>query len=267
MDALRPSFMLLPDFAFLPDRDITLGRILPLARGTEQPNPRQPLTVAVPVVRDDVATQEWAPWAWDSDSSLSARGAVFADLSLVTGIGAGIDASNTRTNSLTVRCERVIQTSFRPTPAALAAVLADQTVSAILHKFSRRSVYVVTGLMVAHGADIEVKRGQGRVGGAHASADITQVGAPLKAGVEGEVSKSQNSMLHRIPKNDFILAYQLLRLRRRIGGSLDAREENTWALFNDDDDKESATDGSDKLMERVEIDLVTDEHEWGQDDA
>ena len=263
MDALQPSFMLLPDFSFLPDKDIRLGSILPMTRDTKRPNPRQPLTAALTLTADDISTQEFTPWKWDSDNSHSVGGGVFADLSIITGIGAGVEGSRSHTRGLAIECDSVVQTTSRPSKAAIAQAVSNPTVAAILKKLVRQSVYVVTGVMVAHGAKIEVRKGQSRTGGAHASADVTQVGVPVNAGVKGEVSSDQNSTLVQAPKEDFVLAYQLLRVRRKFDRSLDAVEENRWALFNDDDD-----DGSEnEFVEELNLDQVTVGFQWVDDDG
>lgn len=262
MDALQPSFMLPPDFSFLPDKDIRLGSILPMARDTKRPNPRQPLTAALTLTADDISTQEFTAWKWDSDSSRSIGGGVFADLSIITGIGAGVEGSRSYTRGLAIECDRVVQTTFRPSQTSIAKAVSDQTVAAILKKLVRPSVYIITGVMVAHGANIEVRKGHSRSGGAHASADVTQVGVPVNAGVKGDVSRDQNSTLVQAPKEDFVLAYQLLRVRRKFNRSLDAVEENRWALFSDDGDDEGEND----LVEELELNQVTMGFQWEDDD-
>jgi hypothetical protein len=211
---------------------------------------------------DDISTQEFTPWKWDSDNSRSIGGGVFADLSIITGVGAGVEGSRSHTRGLAIECERVVQATFRPSQTSIARAASDQTVAAILKKLVRPSVFIVTGVMVARGAKIEVKKGQSRTGGAHASADVTQVGVPVNAGVKGDVSREQNSTLVQAPKEDFVLAYQLLRVRRKFDRSLDAVEENRWALFNDDGDDE----GENELVEELDLDQVTEGFQWEDDD-
>jgi hypothetical protein len=213
---------------------------------------------------DDISTQEFAPWKWDSDNSRSVGGGVFADLSIITGIGAGVEGSRSHTRGLAIECDRVVQTTFRPSQTLIARAVPDQTVSAILKKLVRPSVFIVTGVMVAHGAKIEVKKGQSRSGGAHASADVTQVGVPVNAGVKGDVGSEQNFTLVQAPKEDFVLAYQLLRVRRKFDRSLDAVEENRWALFNDDGDDDD--EGENELVEELDLDQVTVGFQWEDDD-
>lgn len=264
MDALQPSFMLLPDFTFRPDKDIRLGSILPMTRDTKRPNPRQPLSAALILMADDVSTQEFAPWQWDSETSRSVGGGVFADLPIITGVGAGVENSRSHTSGLAVESDRVVQTSFRPSQTSIARAVSDETVAAILKKLTRPSVFLVTGLMVAHGARIELKKGHSRSSGAHVSADVTQMGVPVSAGVKGDVSKGENSTLVQALKEDFVLAYQLLRLRRKLNRSLDAVEENRWALFNDDDGDDGGEDG---LVEELDVDQVTMGLEWDEHDG
>ena len=65
---------------------------------------------------------------------------------------------------------------------------------------------------------------------------------------------------YQVPKSSFILAYQLLRIRRKLlDQSLDAVEENKWALFNDDEEEDTSTA---KIIDDLQIDHVTDETEW-----
>ena len=262
MDALQPSFMLLPNFAFLPDKNIHLGSILPQARNDKRPNPRQPLAAALPIVVDDISTQTFAPWKWNSGTSLSTSGGVSADLSIFTGIGAGFEAGRSSTSGLAIECESVVRTTFRPTPTSIAQAAADQTVTAILKKLSRPSVYIVTGLMVAHGARIEVSKGRGRTGGAHIGAGVSQTGVPINAGVRGDVGWSENSTLAQVPQEDFLLAYQLLRVRRKVRRGLYAVEENRWALFNDDGED----GGESEFLEEMDVDEVTEGFQWDDDD-
>ena len=260
MEALQPTFMLLPDFAYLPNKDIGLGTILPASRDSKRPNPRQPLAAALTLIADDISTQKFEPWKWDSDNSLSTSGGVFADLSIITGVGAGIEGSRSHTNGLSIKCDSVVRTTFRPSQASIARATADQTITAILKKLTRPSIYIVTGLMIAHNASIEVKQGKSHSGGAHASVDLTATGAPINTGVKGEVSKGQNSTLMQTPKEDFVLAYQLLRVRRKFDRSLDVGEENRWALFSDDEGEGEGEAG--ELLEGMDVEMVTEGFQW-----
>lgn len=262
MEALQPSFMLLPDFAFPADRDICLGSILPMVRDTKRPNPRCPLTAAIIVVAEDVSVQTYAPWSWNSESSVSQSGGVFADLSFISGIGAGVDGGHSHVSRMAIECDRVIRKTFRPTKAAIARVASDQTITAILKKLTRPSVYIVTGIMIAHRARIELTKAQGLSGGAHTSMDVTQIGVPINAGIKGEASKMETTTPSQTPKEDFLLAYQLLRVKKKLGQRLNASEENRWALFNDDQEYE----GSDDLTEEKEIVQVVEGFQWSDDD-
>jgi hypothetical protein len=265
MDVLQPTFMLLPDFAFLPDKDVLLGSILPTTKDSKRPDPRRPLTARVPVVSDDISEQAFEPWAWDSDKSSSTSGGVFADLSIITGIGAGVEGSHGNTTGLTIKCERVDRSTFHPSSTSISGAMADDTISRILKKFTRPSIYIVTGLMVAHEASIEVKKSKNIGGGAHASVNVTQTGVPINTGVKGEIKRDENSTLTQVPKSSFILAYQLLRIRRKLlDQSLDTAEENKWALFNDDAEADSSTA---RMMDELQVDPVTDELEWDDNGA
>jgi hypothetical protein len=75
-------------------------------------------------------------------------------------------------------------------------------------------------------------------------ADLTSQGVPLNTGVDVEHSRSDRSAVVDVPTEPFILAYQIVRLRKRGGGVTD-EDHNKWGLFSDDHDGD---DESDELL-------------------
>ena len=199
------------------------------------------------------------PWTWDSEKQLTGHAGVWADLSLFSMLGGGIGGGQGQTDAIMIKCDRLVQTTFVPDAAFIARAVSDDTISRILKKITRPSVYMVTGLMVAHGAGIEVKKSKQHGGGAHASVDFTQTGVPVNTGVGGGFDKTQNSTLAQLPKEPFVLAYQLIRIRKKLDGSLRDDDENQWALFHGDEDEETNIKS---LMSDMQTELTTPETIW-----
>lgn len=249
MDAQVPSFMLLPAFTYLPDGEIQLGTVLPVSRKTKLPNASGPLGARISVDEKRISRYDHGAWHWNSSDALAVSGGVWSDASLLSGLGAGVDGNRGHERSLDINSPSVQQETFVPREEDIAKLKTDDTISGILQKFERPPVYVVTGRMIAHGADIEIKRSQKRGEGAHVSADLTSVGAPINVGIKGDVGRDKSKALTQSPKQSFILAYQLLKLRKKLLGSVENEQETKWALFSDEGLDEEQLPMSDLEME------------------
>lgn len=238
MQALQPSFMLLPDSSFSPDMNIQLGRLLMQTNDSlKLPNPRRPFTSVKLEVRSDSSERPQTfedPWKWNSGNSLDTNASVWADIALITGIGAGVDANRSKNDTLDIECKGVVQQTFYPTAEDLSKLVKDRTISGLLNGADRPSVYLITGLMTAEQASFRIVHTKGKGGGAHVSADLTSVGAPLNVGLDAGRQSASDSTLVAAPRERFILAYQLVRLRRKVFGGIKDSLVQKWALFDDD---------------------------------
>jgi len=258
MEAHQPSFMLLPNFSFLPDQDVHLGTILTSAKGSKLPDPRRPLNGATRKDVDSSLTREQThkPWSWDSSKDFSAKGGLHAEISFLTGIGGSMSKDGAKGKSLVIACDQVDTLNFQPTSKYLAQAVQDDNVRAVGQKRFGPPLYMVVGLMVATGAEITVMKNSSQGLSGKLSVDATQVGAPLNVGSEGEYSKASRSRLTDVPIEPFLLGYEIRRLRMRRDGSFSERDENKWALFDDE-----TTRGDDAIIsefERVwEVDTVS----------
>jgi hypothetical protein len=104
---------------------------------------------------------------------------------------------------------------------------------------------MVTGIMIAHGAVVRVSDERGAAVGAGVEADVTSQGVPLNAGIDVERSHSGRSTVVNVPTEPFLLAYQIVRLRKK-GGEITDEDKNKWGLFSDDRD---GNDESDDLLD------------------
>jgi hypothetical protein len=260
MNQAQPkTFMLLPDFMQKPDHRIHLGTLLLLNGDTKLPDPDDPLNedTRVPIADDDVLRLTEEPWLYTRGRTYSGNLSLTAEIPVFTPVGGGFVLSRSKSEDLTIRCDKVETTRFAATKAYLARTLAaERFVQDYCQQTWSPSVYLVTGLKTAHNAVISNGRSRSYEGSLDPSVDTTSVGVPVKFGVSvGTESAEERNMDHSI-KEPFIMAYQLTRLKLRRDGSLKKAESyNNYALFDDtrSDLVEDLADSFDSQWEVEEV--------------
>jgi len=243
LEPYQSSYMLLPNFTFIPGGQIQLGSILPAIKGGDLPDPNRPQNSSFRVSVDASlmnGKQDFKPWCFDSRKDVKNKSALQASISLLTGVGGHVSGERSKAREIMIDSDHVRLESFRPDKKYLAKALDDDMLRTLSRKLSRPPLYMVTGIMVAHGAVVRVSDERGAAVGAGVEADLTSQGVPLNTGVDVEHSHSGRSAVVNVPTEPFILAYQIVRLRKRGGGITD-EDHNKWGLFSDDreDDEES----------------------------
>jgi hypothetical protein len=234
IEALQPSYMLLPSFSFLPNRDLRLGTVLTSAKGSKIPDPKRPLnkSTRVPIPASETTTQEYKPWSWDSSKSKFTKAGLHAGIALLTGLGGSISKEGAKGYDLAIDCDRVLTTTFRPDKKYLARTVQDTDIKRLGEKkFLAPPLYMIVGLMVANGANVTISHNRSFGFSGDLSVDGTSNGIPLSLGPEAEHSHSSSSKLRGVPTEPFILAYEVVRLRMKRHGKVEERDEKGWALF------------------------------------
>lgn len=238
MEFLKPSYMILPDFAFLPDKDVFLGTIMRDSKDGG-PDPRRPLNRASrPSIEQNlIGVQEYKDWSYNGTCSNTNKLGLWADLSTMAGIGAGCGFDFARNKNLSIQCDRMIVSSFQPDGQYIAQALDTNLVLQFIraNRFRRPWVYMVTGLMVAHGARWTVEKSNESGIAGNMSADGTGMGIPVKVGPEGSHASVETNTLTSTSAEPFILGYRLIRCREKRDGTVTDRDFNKFALWNDDD--------------------------------
>jgi hypothetical protein len=235
MEVLQPSYMLLPSFSFLPNREIALGTVLTSAKGSKIPDPKRPLNKTTRLRIDDseITSQEYKPWSWDSRKATSTKTGLHAGISLLTGLGGSISKEGAKGYDLAIDCDRVRTSSFRPDKNFLARTVQDDDIRALAgKKFLAPRLYMVVGLMVASGANVTVSHNRKIGFSGDLSVDGSSVGVPVSLGPEAEYSRSSSSKLKGVPTEPFILAYEVVRLRMKRHSEVEERDVKEWALFS-----------------------------------
>jgi hypothetical protein len=236
MEALQPSYMLLPNFSFPPNRNLHLGTVLTSAKGSKIPDPKRPLNKSTRLRIDDseITSQEYKPWSWDSSKATTTKTGLHAGISLLTGLGGSISKEGAKGYDLAIACERVRTSTFRPDKKFLArTVQDDDDIRALAgKKLLAPPLYMVVGLMVASGVAVSVSHNRKFAFSGDLSVDGSSVGVPISLGPEAEYSRSRYSKLKVVPTEPFILAYEVVRLRVKRRGRVEERDEKGWALLS-----------------------------------
>ena len=229
--SLAPSFMLMPDFDFEADKDLQLGTILATSSETKIPDPRSPLNEATRIPPPEESTIAIIKRDWHF-SGTRPYANIRTDMSTLRAISRRLGFGESKTAKLTIQCDSVTTQSFTPDETYVARSLEDEYVQAYLHKFSRPSVYLVTGLMIASNGTVGWEERSTYGIRADLSIDGTAAGVPVSIGpkVEYQREKSEGTISTTVT-GSFILAYRLLRVRLKVGGKLALEDFNKHALF------------------------------------
>ena len=217
------TFMLLPDYMHKPNHRIHLGTLLSLSDDMKLPDPSLPLNeeTRIPVAAKDILAVVHEPWLYTNDQTVNGNLSVTAELPVFAPIGGGFVLGRSQNDNLSIRCDKVETTRFVATRAYLAKSLAAEAyVQEYCRQTWRPSVYLITGLMVAHNAVISSTRSKSHENSLSPFVDATAAGVPLKVGMSVGMANVRNHEAENTIKEPFILAYQLRRLKMKGDGSL-----------------------------------------------
>ena len=233
MAATRPTYILAPNWDFLPDGPIFLGSLI-----IDPRNPARSLNKknGVPIEPIDITTNSKADWSITREKLLSGRIGIWASfLTPILGVGTdpGIDGS--RDKDELYECKTLETSYLQPDEAYIAKSLQDPVVKAYTDKFWHKSIYMVTGVKVAKGATVKTLNGTGFGAELKVGLNATPVGVPAGGGPEVEWETKKKITVKFGASEDFILGYHLIRIKPKKDGSFVEEDYNKWALLHDDD--------------------------------
>ncbi|KAK5723185.1 hypothetical protein LTR17_013905 [Elasticomyces elasticus] len=240
------TFMLLPDYTQPPNRDITLGTLLMLSRDTGLPDPDLPLNKSSrpPINDNDIKRSTEEPWYFEHSSGNSKTGSIDAQVPVFAPVGGSFALGRSKSVDFVVTCNRLETERFAPSNQYLSKALQDEDVQHYCRQYFFPSVYMVTGIKIAHEAGIGGRSAVAGHTSVSAWVDTTSVGVPLQAGPATGVSSAAHAVSRTTILEPFILAYQLKRLKLRRDGSLRKAESfNKHALFDDSNETHISSDG------------------------
>ena len=152
------------------------------------------------------------------------RGGVWASF-LSVGLGLGTDAATSREDSIMIACERLETHFFSPTMEFIGECLEHREVKAWTRAQRRKPLYMVTGIKVAHGAQVKTEQRKpspfnagaelGSIGigvDVVAAGNLVSVGPTLESGLSAS-STAISGFESASYSTDFVFAYQLRKLK------------------------------------------------------
>jgi hypothetical protein len=140
----------------------------------------------------------------------------------------------------------------------LVKSLQDEWVQKYCKKtvWPRPSVYLVTGRMLMRNAKVEATEARDHSGNFRIGVDASAAGIPVKVGPGFEAGKQSEAKIGGRPQMDFILAYQLTRVKMKGNASVKGHESYTkHALWNDSSRAEDVV-STDTLERDWEFEVV-----------
>lgn len=223
MTARRKSYFLVPNFNYSPGGPVALGDII-----ADAYFPAESLLARAPPLPD--SSSEQAPEVYSATErgcrymrSTHQSRALGASARFLQILKMGVEDDRARNIKQNLSCKEMRTEYILPSTEVLKARVADKDVSMVMKTRkggglgTRRSVYIITGLMIAKGLTIETEAGQEKVINAEAEIDAAALSggaAPLSTTVKGSSTTGiQERATVEEVVGERILAYQLSRLQ------------------------------------------------------
>ena len=225
---MKKTYFLAPNLDYPPSSNISLGRIWtdPSDPGTCI-NPDGPLPFP-----SNMQVQHGHKTDWRNKTGGQHKGIIGIWARFLQVVGIDAEARVTWNNSKGDKFEfKTLDTEFiDPTMEYYTqSVLAPSVAEYIVDTKFRKSIYIVTGVKIARGADVEQARS--KEAGTHlkAGVDGTATAAPVAAGPEVTISSSKSETTSSKGSSDFVFAYRLREIYYSKG-KVKHREHNKGAL-------------------------------------
>ena len=225
---MKKTYFLAPNFDYPPSSNISLGRIWtdPSDPGTCI-NPDGPLPFP-----SNMQVQHGHKTDWRNKTGGQHKGVIgiWARFLQVVGIDAEASVTWQNSNGDTYEFKRLDTEFIDPTTEFYTqSVLAPSVAEYIIETKFKKSIYMITGVKIARGADVEQARS--KEAGTHlkAGVDGTTAGSPVAVGPEVTISSSNSETTSSKGSSDFVFAYRLREIYYSKG-KVKHREHNKGAL-------------------------------------
>jgi hypothetical protein len=228
MDTLQLTFMLPPNFRFPPNGKIKPGIVL--KEGDKGlPDPRKQLYDGTSQV-GELETNDLPKFHYSGDAKSNTKIGFWIDVLSIVEIGLGGERG--RDSNLVINTGPAKITTFDPTEAFISRIISDPFLLEYTKRPKRLPIYLITGVMVAESATIEVQKGKSSVYQAKIVINGEGFGVPIRAGPEFEREASQTAGPTWELPQPFVLAYALKKIRRKALGGAGSQDYNKHALWD-----------------------------------
>jgi hypothetical protein len=236
MDALQPTFMLPPNFLFPPDGKIKPGIILEESKGL--PDPQEQLHDCN--IRD-LQTTPLPEFRYSGDAKSNSKVGFWIDILSLIEIGLGGERGHD--DNLVIQTGPAKISTFSPSKTYIAELMTDRFLAQYTKRPRCRPVYLVTGVMIAENATIEIQKGNRVAYQAKIVINGEGFGVPVKAGPEFEREASRVVGPTWTLDKPFVLGYALKKIRRSVMGATRSADYDEHALWGEG---QTFTDGEEE---------------------
>ena len=263
MQTNRPSYILAPNWDFQPDGDIRLGSII-----KDPKCPDRSLNSESRIEPNPVTKTTKPDWSLTRRDLLSLNGGLATTfLAPLVGIGGDVAGNAFRSEKSRLTCQKLETQYFSPGDTYIANSLCGTAVRAYTKKHYWKSVYMITGLKIAHGLSIETEGKTSSGASVAVRVDATPL-AGIPVGEEphaGFERSHEHAVAFGLCDDPIIIGYRLLKITPKSGGDFKDRPFNKFALLSDEQDVELARQEAVELLHQAyDISDVREQNDIGE---
>lgn len=228
------AYFCMPSEDYAPDKLIKLGQTISQL-GTpwmKLSDPAEP--------RPEIQFAHKDSWQFEHSTTKSGSVGLFASFAaIISGIGVDASGNIADENGFKYKFDRLETQFIEPDAAYARAAVEVPAVKKFLeeHKYTGKSIYMITGVKIARGASVKKNETQGIGGELSATFDGTAAaGIPVQAGPKFSLDRKTEVVETFNGSSDFVFAYSLRKISVRWSGQVRTKQIAGGDLHGYDED-------------------------------
>ncbi len=153
------------------------------------------------------------------------KAGIWAEFVIDLGISGNISGNWDNVDLATFKFNELRTETISPSLAQIQAAFNEDAVqTAIKDSRFRDSLYMITGIKIAKGAEVVIQKVRGKGGNLHFGLDMTPFGAPVKVGPDIEENFKIGELTKESHQEEFVWAYRLREVRYKRKQAYDQKE-------------------------------------------
>lgn len=226
----RKTYFATPNFSYAPDGLIKLGQLIsdPKTPGMPICEPHQPIPEVHPSYFDD--------WEKERTRAVSGSAGCFAQfLAAALGLGGDLAGNFAKESGTLLKFRRLETFLIDPGKYVIDSMEASAVQAHLRQNPKISSLFMITGVRIARGAECTTKSAHHFGGDAILSADLTALGVPLSVGPKGSLNTQAVDREAFGASSDFVFAYSLRRISiRKKTGQITSEEYTKGAVYSEE---------------------------------
>ncbi|PMD44780.1 hypothetical protein L207DRAFT_579707 [Hyaloscypha variabilis F] len=231
----RKTYFRMPSFDYPPNGRIQLGQII-----TSPMDPYERLADPLPIEDQAIVRNTKTDYHEVIEKARKGNVGLWVQfLASFFGIGGDVSAKWVTEHSQIFQFRELEANCFEPEDKYLIdSIASSEKVRDHIQKSPGKSLYMVTGLKIAHGAKIVLQEKQGHGLNAKLGVDATVLtGGPVKGGPAFMINNSQHTKMEIGGSKDFVFAYRLVRIIPKPRGVVKKKRHEAGATTYGNDEE------------------------------